>query len=153
MEFITKDFLLQNELAKKLYHEIAAEQPIFDYHCHLNPQQIAEDHTFTDITELWLAGDHYKWRAMRANGVSEKFITGGGTSKEKFKAWAETVDAVIGNPLYHWTQLELKKYFGITTPLNSENWEEVFNETNRIIAEKPVTARQLIVDSNVAFIG
>lgn len=153
MSFIHKDFMLQNERAKRLYHEYAKDLPIFDYHCHLSPEEIAKDHEFKDITELWLAGDHYKWRAMRANGVPEEKITGNATSKEKFKAWAKTAEVSIGNPLFHWTQLELKRYFGIDDLLTEDNWEEIYTKTNEKLTEEKLTAQKLIQDSNVSFVG
>uniref|UniRef100_UPI00344B1E9C glucuronate isomerase n=1 Tax=Carnobacterium sp. TaxID=48221 RepID=UPI00344B1E9C len=153
MIFIHEDFMLQNEKAKELYHSYAKEMPIYDYHCHLNPKEIADNHQFLDVTELWLAGDHYKWRAMRANGISEEKITGNASSKEKFEAWAQTVEACIGNPLYHWTHLEMKRYFDIDEQLNGDNWEELYNRANKIIKEKNLTAQTLIEQSNVVFIG
>lgn len=153
MSFIHNDFMLQNETAKHLYHDLAKELPIIDYHCHLDPKEIAEDHEFEDITELWLAGDHYKWRAMRANGVSEDLITGSGSSKDKFKAWAETAEAALGNPLFHWTQLELKQYFGIEDLLSSENWEDIYEKANKQLKNDGMTAQSLIRKSNVEFIG
>jgi glucuronate isomerase len=111
--FITDDFLLQTEVARELYHGYAEKQPIIDYHCHLPPAQVANDHRFSTITEIWLHGDHYKWRAMRANGVDERFCTGDASDWEKFRAWAETVPQTLRNPLYHWTHLELRNPFGI----------------------------------------
>ena len=114
-KFLDKDFILNNETAKVLYHEYAAKMPIYDYHCHLSAKDIYEDKKYESITDLWLVeghfGDHYKWRSMRNNGVDEKFITGDATKEEKFMKWAETVPYTVGNPLYHWTHLELKKYF------------------------------------------
>ncbi|MCC5895412.1 MAG: glucuronate isomerase [Alkalibacterium sp.] len=153
MSFIHNDFMLQNGTAKLLYHELAKDLPIIDYHCHLDPKEIAEDHVFEDITELWLAGDHYKWRAMRANGVSEDLITGKGSSKEKFKAWAETAELALGNPLFHWTQLELKQYFDIDALLTGENWEEIYNKANKQLKSDGMTAQSLVKKSNVEFIG
>lgn len=152
MTFLHKDFMLQNDTGKFLYHTYAKPLPIFDYHCHLDVRQIASDHQFSDITELWLAGDHYKWRAMRANGVSEEKITGDFSSTEKFKAWAQTVEDCIGNPLYHWTHLELKNYFGIDELLNEDNWKEFHSRANKIIKKDKLTARKLIQLSNVSFI-
>src|SRR5262245_11984595 len=108
-----EDFLLETEVARDLFHRFAAPQPIIDYHCHLSPQYIAEDHRFRSLTELWLEGDHYKWRAMRTNGVAEEFCTGRASDWEKFQAWARTVPRTLRNPLYHWTALELKFPFGI----------------------------------------
>lgn len=145
--------MLQNETAQHLYHEYAKDLPIIDYHCHLSPKEIAEDHEFEDIVELWLAGDHYKWRAMRTNGMPEEKVTGSASSKETFKAWAETAEVSVGNPLFHWTQLELKRYFDIDELLTSDNWEEIYEETNRQLKEKKLSAQALIKQSNVEFIG
>lgn len=153
MTFIHDDFMLTNETAKHLYHSYAKDMPIFDYHCHLIPEWIANDHEFKDITEVWLAGDHYKWRAMRANGVPEEKITGNASSEEKFEAWAETAEATIGNPLYHWTHLELKRYFGIDDLLSKDNWKEIYDKANKVIKEEKLTARKLIEMSNVKFVG
>ncbi|GEK89497.1 D-glucuronate isomerase [Alkalibacterium putridalgicola] len=153
MTFIHDDFMLQNDVAKHLYHDYAKDLPIFDYHCHLDPKQIAEDHQFENLTELWLAGDHYKWRAMRANGVSEDKVTGDASPEEKFEAWAGTAEVAIGNPLFHWTQLELKKYFGIEDLLTSENWKDVYDRANTKLRDEGLTARKLVENSNVAFIG
>ena len=153
MTFIHDDFMLNNETAKHLYHTYAEKQPIFDYHCHLIPEWIAEDHVFSDITEIWLAGDHYKWRAMRANGIPEEKITGNASPEEKFEAWAETAESTIGNPLFHWTQLELKRYFDIDELLTRDNWKEVYDKANTVIREKGLTGRKLIEMSNVKFIG
>ena len=113
MKFIHEDFLLQTRTARRLYHEFAEDEPIFDYHCHLPPRDIAENRQFNNLFEIWLEGDHYKWRAMRSNGVAERFCTGDATPFEKFLAWAATVPQTLRNPLYHWTHLELKRYFGI----------------------------------------
>ena len=106
--FMTEDFLLDTEFARRLYHDYAKDQPIFDYHCHLPPQQIAEDYRFKNLYDIWLKGDHYKWRAMRTNGVAERLCTGDASDREKFDAWAATVPHTIGNPLYHWTQFEVR---------------------------------------------
>ncbi|WP_078393962.1 glucuronate isomerase [Shouchella patagoniensis] len=149
MTLITEHFMLQNESAKRLYHEYVKDMPIYDFHCHLDPKDIAEDTKYTTITELWLAGDHYKWRAMRACGVSERLITGDSTDKEKFFAWAATVPKLLGNPLYHWTHLELDYYFGIKTLLNEETAEEIWTNTNRQLQEGALTVRSLITTSNV----
>ena len=113
-KFMDKDFLLETETAQKLFHEYADKMPIVDYHCHINPQEIAEDRKFENITQVWLGGDHYKWRQMRSNGVDEYYITGAATDREKFQKWAETLGKAIGNPLYHWSHLELQRYFGYT---------------------------------------
>ncbi len=131
--FIHDDFLLETDSAAELYHDYAEQMPIIDYHCHLSPEIIAEDHGFSSITEMWLHGDHYKWRAMRANGIDEKYITGNGTDKEKFSAWAETVPYTIRNPLYHWTHLELKRYFGIDELLTKKTAQDIYETCNDII--------------------
>lgn len=112
-KFMDENFLLENETAVTLYHKYAKNLPIIDYHCHLSPKEIYENKTFKNITEVWLYGDHYKWRAMRANGINEKYITGDGSDYEKFIAWAKTVPMLIGNPLYNWTHLELQRFFNI----------------------------------------
>lgn len=151
--FIHENFLLSTAVGQKLYHQTAKTLPIIDYHCHLEPELIAENHRFTSITDLWLRGDHYKWRAMRANGVPEALITGDGNDWEKFYAWAETVENLIGNPLYHWTHLELNEYFGVTDLLNRESAERIYATCNRLLAEKNYTARALIKHSDVRFIG
>ena len=111
-QFMDRDFLLATETARHLYQDYAANLPIIDYHCHLSPREIYEDVQFENITQVWLGGDHYKWRQMRSNGVEEKYITGDATDREKFQKWAETLELAIGNPLYHWSHLELRKYFG-----------------------------------------
>ena len=147
--FIHDDFLLSNETARMLYHEHASKLPIIDYHCHLSPAMIAADHRFADITELWLSGDHYKWRAMRANGVAEQYITGDASPREKFRKWAETVPYTMRNPLYHWTAMELKTAFGIDTPLTPETADEIFDECNRQLALPGMTARGLMKKYNV----
>ena len=113
MNFIHPDFMLQTETARQLYHQHAEHMPIIDYHCHLSPREIAENIQFRDLTQLWLGGDHYKWRALRANGVPEEYITGNRSSWEKFQKWAETVPYTMRNPLYHWTHMELSRVFGI----------------------------------------
>lgn len=153
MSFIHENFMLTNKTAEKLYHDFAKEMPIFDYHCHLNPKLIAENYQFETSAEIWLAGDHYKWRAMRANGIPEEKITGSASPEEKFEAWAETAEASLGNPLYHWTQLELKEYFGIDDLLGKENWQEIYEQMNHTLKEKALTTQKLIEQSNVTFVG
>ena len=148
--FMDKDFLLSNEISKKLYHEYSSTMPIIDYHCHINPQEIAEDKKFENITQVWLGGDHYKWRQMRSNGVEEKYITGDATDREKFQKWAETLEKAIGNPLYHWSHLELQRYFGYNGALNGETAEEVWNICNEKL--KTMSARSIMKDSNVELI-
>lgn len=147
-----KDFLLETEMAQKLYHEYAAKMPILDYHCHINPQEIAEDRKFENITQVWLGGDHYKWRQMRSNGVEEKYITGDASDREKFQKWAETLEKAIGNPLYHWSHLELQRYFGYYGALNGETAEEVWNLCNAKLQEDGMSARNLIRQSNVTLV-
>ncbi|MDR0685686.1 MAG: glucuronate isomerase [Spirochaetaceae bacterium] len=129
-KFMDKDFLLGTETARRLYHEAAALQPIFDYHCHLSPREIAENRRYDDLAAIWLAGDHYKWRAMRANGIDERLITGEAEPYDKFLAWAETAPRLLGNPLYHWTHLELQRYFGIDTPLDRGSAPAIWREAN-----------------------
>ena len=145
--FMDKDFLLSTETAKHLYHDYAAPLPIIDYHCHLNPQEIWEDRQFENITQVWLGGDHYKWRLMRSAGVDEHFITGSATDREKFQKWAEPLGLAIGNPLYHWSHLELRSYFGYQGALNGDTAEEVWQLCNEKL--KGLSARKLIVNSNV----
>lgn len=150
--FMDKDFLLNTEAAKNLYHKFAATTPVLDYHCHINPQEIAEDRKFDNIAQVWLGGDHYKWRAMRSNGVEEYYITGEATDREKFQKWAETLPKCIGNPLYHWSHLELQKYFGYTGSLNGDNAEEVWNLCNARLREDDMSVRGIIKQSNVTLI-
>lgn len=142
--FIHQDFMLQNDTAKQLYHEHAASLPIIDYHCHLVPKMIADDHRFNSITELWLGGDHYKWRAMRANGVDEYFITGNASDWEKFQKWAETVPYTMRNPLYHWTHLELSSAFGISETLNGKSARRIYDQCNEKLQDASMTARGLM---------
>ena len=150
--FMDKDFLLETETAQKLYHEYAAKMPILDYHCHINPQEIAEDRKFENITQVWVGADHYKWRQMRSNGVEEKYITGDASDREKFQKWAETLERAIGNPLYHWSHLELQRYFGYYGALNGETAEEVWNLCNAKLQEDGMSARNLIRQSNVTLV-
>jgi len=134
--FLDRDFLLSNHVAERLYHEHAAAQPILDYHCHLSPKDIAENRRFADLFEIWLEGDHYKWRAMRANGIPEKYITGNASPYEKFLAWARTVPYTLRNPLYHWTHLELQRYFGITELLDESTAPEIWERANSALGEE-----------------
>ena len=147
--FMDKDFLLETPAARELYHTYASKMPVIDYHCHLNPEDIANDRVFKNITEIWLAGDHYKWRAMRANGVDEKYITGDATDREKFMKWAETVPQTVRNPLYHWTHLELRRYFGIEKLLSPETAEEIYNQTEKLLSSKEFSVRNLLKKMNV----
>ncbi len=146
-EFMGKDFLLSNETAKHLYHDYAEKMPIIDYHCHISQKEIYDNKQFSTITEVWLGGDHYKWRQMRANGIDEKYITGDASDLDKFKAWAKTLSHLIGNPLYHWSHLELQRYFGIYEPLTEDNAEEIFNKCNEVL--KTLTVRKILEDSKV----
>jgi glucuronate isomerase len=152
-QFMDEDFLLSNETAKTLYHDYAEKMPIVDYHCHINPQEIAEDRQFSNITQVWLGGDHYKWRMIRSNGVDEKYITGDSTDREKFQKFAEALPKAIGNPLYHWTHLELKRYFGYDGVLNGDTAEEVWNLCNAKLQTKEMSVRGIIEKSNVKLIG
>ncbi|WP_067837920.1 glucuronate isomerase [Amphibacillus sediminis] len=152
MTFIDNDFLLQSEIARSLFHTFAEKLPIIDYHCHLSPKEIAENKSFKTITDLWLTGDHYKWRALRTFGVDEHYITGQASAKEKFQAWAKVVPKTVGNPLYHWTHLELKRYFDLDLILSEHNWEEVWEETNRLLQQDNFRAQQLIARSHVEVI-
>jgi glucuronate isomerase len=147
--FISKNFLLQSETAVKLYHEHAAPQPIIDYHCHLPPEEIADDKNFDNLTNIWLDGDHYKWRAMRALGVDEKYITGDAPDKQKFEKWAQTVPYTVRNPLYHWTHLELKRYFGIDELLNADNAAEVYEDCSEKLQKDSFSTQSLIQKMNV----
>ena len=151
--FMTEDFLLYNDTAKRLYHDFSKKNPIIDYHCHVSPKEIYEDKRFENITELWLSGDHYKWRLMRSNGVSEDYITGDKPAKEKFIKFAELLYKAIGNPMYHWCHFELKNYFGYEGILNADTAEEVWALTEAKLKEEGMSVRGIIEKSNVAFIG
>jgi glucuronate isomerase len=151
--FIHEDFLLQSAAAVELYHRYAEGVPIIDYHCHLPPDQVARDHRFHNLTEIWLYGDHYKWRAMRANGVPERFITGDASDREKFEKWAETVPATLRNPLYHWTHLELAKPFGITDRLlGPDTATSVWEECNALLAQPGFSCRGIMEKMNVVLV-
>jgi len=152
--FLDEDFLLINPTAVRLYHEYAASQPIYDYHCHLNPRAVAENKPFANLTEIWLAGDHYKWRGMRSAGIDERFITGDASDYEKFQAWAKAVPMCLGNPLYHWTHLELRRPFGITnTVLNSDSAETIWAQCNDLLATPEFTPRGIMQQMNVKMVG
>jgi len=151
--FITEDFLLQNDPAVRLYHEFAEPLPILDYHCHLPPRQIADDHRFTNLAEIWLHGDHYKWRAMRANGVPERLCTGNASDWEKFAAWAQTVPKTLRNPLYHWTHLELKRPLGISDRLlGPETARGIWDECNARLAEGAFSCKGIMRQMNVVLV-
>lgn len=147
--FMDQDFLLHNDVARELYHQHAAKMPIFDYHCHLNPKDIAEDRKFKNMTETWLAGDHYKWRALRTNGISEKYITGFASDREKFGKWAETVPHTLRNPLYHWTHLELKRFFGVEKLLSPATVDEIWDDCNTKLQTPEFSCRGIIKMANV----
>ena len=147
--FIHDNFLLQSDFAKTLYHDYAKTHPIIDYHNHLSPQQIAENTKFENITQVWLYGDHYKWRAMRAYGINEKYITGNASDKDKFLKWAEVVPYTLRNPLYHWTHLELQRYFGFEDLLTIENAEAVYDKTSEILNKPAHTTYGLLEQQNV----
>lgn len=150
--FMDKDFLLGTPTAQKLFHEYAEQTPILDYHCHINPREIAEDRQFDNIFQVWLGGDHYKWRFMRSCGVDEKYITGDAPDYEKFCKWAECLGKAIGNPLYHWSHLELQRYFGYTGTLSAKTADEVWNLCNAKLKEPSMSVRNLIKQSNVTLI-
>ncbi|MBQ1994904.1 MAG: glucuronate isomerase [Clostridia bacterium] len=152
-KFLTDDFLLKNDIAKKLYHSYASELPIIDYHCHVSPKEIYEDKRFENISQVWLGGDHYKWRLMRSNGVPEECITGNISDREKFQKFAELLPKAIGNPMYHWCHLELKKYFGYEGVLNGETAEEVWKLSKEVLAREDMSVRGIIKKSGVCFIG
>ncbi len=151
--FMDEEFLLSTPAAQQIYHDYAEHMPILDYHCHINPKEIFEDRRFENITQVWLGGDHYKWRLMRSAGVDEKYITGDASDREKFQKWAETIEMGIGNPLYHWSHLELKRFFGYKGYLNGRTAEEVWSLCNDKLQNDPgMTVRGLIRQSGVTLI-
>ncbi|WP_162012659.1 glucuronate isomerase [Streptococcus sp. S784/96/1] len=152
MTFNDRNFMLKNEPAQKIYEQIK-DQPIFDYHCHLDPKEIFEDKVYDNIVDLWLGGDHYKWRLMRANGVSEEEITGSASKLDKFKAFARTLEKAYGNPVYHWSAMELKNVFGVEETLTESNAERLYHQLNDYLVEHQISPRKLIADSKVTFIG
>ena len=152
MSYIKDNFLLTNKTAEKLYFDYAKDMQIFDYHCHLSEYQILENKQFNDIFEIWLAGDHYKWRLMRNYGIDEEFITGNASNKEKFITYCTALGTAFGNPLYHWSQVELKEYFNCDLEINEENAEAIWNQCNEYIAENVVTPKSLIEGSNVSYV-
>jgi glucuronate isomerase len=150
--FIHDDFLLETDVARELYHQYVAQLPIIDYHCHLPVAQIAQDHRFRSVTELWLDGDHYKWRAMRANGVDERFCTGNASDWEKFEAWARTVPATLRNPLYHWTHMELKRPFGVTEMLSERTARAIYDRCNEQLQQPAFSTQGLLRQFRVAVV-
>jgi glucuronate isomerase len=151
--FLNTNFLLDNDSAVRLYENAVKGLPIFDFHCHLSPQEVWENNPYKNITEVWLGGDHYKWRAMRMHGISEQYITGNASDWEKFYAWADTVQHLMGNPLYHWTHMELRMFFGIDKVLNKQTAREIFDECNEKLKQPDFRPRGFIEKSNVKFIG
>lgn len=147
--FLDENFLLHNSTAQTLYHQYAKQMPVIDYHCHLSPSAIANDDQFENLTQVWLYGDHYKWRAMRANGIDESYITGDKSDKEKFLKWAETVPYTLRNPLYHWTHLELQRYFGVHTILNADTAEEIYEHCSGLLRTPEYSVRNLLRKMNV----
>lgn len=152
MKYIKKNFMLSNDVAKSLYHDIAKDLPIIDYHCHLTAEGIYKDEVFDSITQVWIGGDHYKWRLMRAMGVDESCVTGDASDEDKFKAFAYTLENAVANPIFHWSHLELSKYFDFKELLREDNYKEVFEHCNNLIKEKQLSPRKMIVDSNVEFV-
>jgi glucuronate isomerase len=153
MSYLDENFLLHSQTARRLFHEVAKEQPIIDYHCHLSPREIATNHRWEDLTEIWLGGDHYKWRLMRANGVDEDLITGDSTPREKFQAWAETVPFTLRNPSHHWTHLELRRYFGIDLLLGPDTADEIWDRANAKLAEADFCVHGLLKKFDVRVVG
>ncbi|MBF9003395.1 glucuronate isomerase [Vibrio nitrifigilis] len=152
--FLSEDFMLHSELARRLYHDVAADLPIIDYHCHLPPYQVADNYQFTNLTDIWLRGDHYKWRAMRSNGVDERFCTGDASDKEKFLAFAATVPFTIGNPIYHWSHLELRRPFGLDHVIvNTDSAEHIWQQCNEMLATDDFRARRIMEKMNVEMVG
>ena len=149
MAFINDDFLLTTKAARELYHGYAEKMPIIDYHCHLPPAEIAEDKRWTDIAQVWLGGDHYKWRQMRSNGVEEKYVTGDASWHDKFVKFAETMERLVKNPLFDWSHLELARYFGVTERLSGASAERIWKKCNQKLAGKGFSARGLMKKSNV----
>jgi glucuronate isomerase len=152
-EFLDENFLLESDFASKLYHEYAKDMPIIDYHNHLPPQQIAEDKKFENLTQIWLYGDHYKWRSMRANGIPEEYITGNKSDYEKFEKWAETVPYTVRNPLYHWTHLELRRYFGVQELLSPKTARKIYDECSEKLRSAEYSTRNLLKRMNVKMVG
>jgi glucuronate isomerase len=153
MAYLDENFLLHSPMARRLFHEVAIDQPIIDYHCHLSPREIATNHRWTDLSEIWLGGDHYKWRLMRANGIDEDLITGDSTPREKFQAWAETVPFTLRNPIHHWTHIELQRYFDIHLMLGPDTAEEIWEMANEKLAEPDFCVHGILKKFDVRVIG
>ncbi|WP_411827989.1 glucuronate isomerase [Luteolibacter sp. AS25] len=153
MAYLDENFLLYSETSRRLFHEVASHQPIIDYHCHLSPEEVATDHRWENIADMWLGGDHYKWRLMRANGISENRITGSASPRDKFQAFAETVPYTLRNPMHHWVHMELQRYFGIHTLLSPETADEIWEKTNAKLSAPDFSARGLLDQFDVRVIG
>jgi len=153
MAYLDENFLLHSPTAIRLFHEVAKDQPIIDYHCHLSPKEIATNHRWANISDIWLGGDHYKWRLMRANGIDEDFITGGASPREKFQAWAETVPYTLRNPIHHWTHIELQRYFGIDLLLSPDTADEIWDRCNAKLAEADFSTHGLLKKFDVRVVG
>lgn len=153
MKYLHENFFLHTETAQRLFHEVAKHEPIYDYHCHLSPQEIAQNHRWENITELWLGGDHYKWRLMRANGISERLITGDASPREKFQAWAETVPQTLRNPMHHWVHMELRSYFDIHELLCPETAESIWTRCNARLAEPDFCVHGILEKFRVLMVG
>jgi glucuronate isomerase len=153
MPYLDENFLLHSPTARRLFHEVARDQPIIDYHGHLSPREIASNHRWADLSEIWLGGDHYKWRLMRANGIAEEFITGGTTPREKFQAWAETVPYILRNPIHHWSHLELRRYFGIDLLLSPTTADEVWERANAKLADPDFSVHGILKGYDVKVVG
>src|SRR6266566_2554053 len=149
MGFITENFLLEGETARYLFRQYASSQPILDYHCHLSPKDISENRRFNNLFEIWLEGDHYKWRAMRSNGVAERYCTGDADPYEKFLAWAKTVPSTLRNPLYHWTHLELKRYFGIDELLDERSAPRIWEQSCDQLQSPELSTHGILMKFNV----
>lgn len=153
MAYLDDDFLLHSSTARRLFHEVAKSQPILDYHCHLSPQEIATDHRWANLADIWLGGDHYKWRLLRANGIDEQLITGDASPRDKFQAWAETVPYTLRNPIHHWTHLELRRYFGIDKLLSPDTADEIWEKANARLAEADFSTRGILKKFDVRMVG
>lgn len=153
MAYLDENFLLHSPTARRLFHEVAKDQPIYDYHCHLSPKEIATDHRWANLADIWLGGDHYKWRLMRANGIDEELITGSATPEEKFHAWAATVPMTLRNPIHHWSHIELQRYFGINTLLTPKTADEIWDKANARLAEADFSAHGILKKFDVRMVG
>lgn len=153
MAYLDNNFLLHSPTAQRLFHEVAKDQPIYDYHCHLSPKEIATNHRWDNLADIWLGGDHYKWRLLRANGIDERLITGNATPREKFQAWAETLPMTLRNPIHHWSHLELRRYFGIDTLLTPATADEVWEKANARLAEPDFSAHGILEKFDVRMVG